>query len=107
MFGNEELQIRIIVFVARGIPLLIVFHSFCSVERRSGLPSIGSRACLSEGDGDRMDSIMITVFGYVSRDESPYSMGVQGMSKMGMDSLQNVTLWTGMVCFSKFSSILC
>ena len=107
MFGNEELQIRIIVFVARGIPLFIIFHSFCSVERRSGLPSIGSGACLSEGDGDRMDSIMITVFGYVSRDESPYSMGVKGMSKMGMDSLQNVTLWTGMVCFSKFSSILC
>ena len=71
------------------------------------MPSIGSAVSLSEGDGDRMDSIMITVFGYVSRDESPYSMGVQGMSKMGMDSLQNVTLWTGMVCFSKFSSILC
>ena len=99
MFGNEELQIRIIVFVARGIPLLIVFHSFCSVERRTGLPSIGSGACLSEGDGDRMDSIMITVFGYVSRDESPYPMGVKGVSKMGMDTLQNVTLWIGVLWF--------
>ena len=99
MFGNEELQIRIIVLVARGIPLFIIFHSFCSVERRRGLPSIGSAVSLSEGDGDRMDSIMITVFGYVSRDESPYPMGVKGVSKMGMDTLQNVTLWIGVLWF--------